>query len=518
MAKEERVPSIDWIEVWDFGPIGTGRLDLRPFTVFVGPGSTGKSCLASLVYALHRYFSNAHRIINRQAGQVLRGCGFADETGRVEISEQLAVSLFGWVRHELGIASKPGAKRPGDLPLGLVPIVRSMLNQLASDALVAEVQRCLGVESGDFIRRGGGDSALVRLGKYVSGDSRTGTALQIRMGQKGHEIELVVPDKAISMSAAVHDPTEPSDYPFFNRAFAHSLNWHDVEKASISHLCVLETAGLRASRHIFRPFTQPTYYLPADREGIMNARRVVASTLIRGAAVAGLRPATPAPLLSGIKADFLENVLDPDKRVEKELRGRELGTIENSIEGEILGGSIVEEETEGLGIPVFKFRPGDRDAFALPLMSASSMVAELAPLVLYLRHHVTESSLLIVEEPESHLHPAMQVQITRQLAALANAGVRVIITTHSEWILEELANIVRASQLPAAEREGVESGAVAMSPEMVGAWLFDKGSNSSGTTISEIALDESGLYPSGFDEVAAALHNDWARIESRTHL
>ena len=249
----------------------------------------------------------------------------------------------------------------------------------------------------------------------------------------------------------------------------------------------------------------------------MNTHRVVVSALIERAAVAGLRPTTPAPLLSGVKADFLDNVLGTDKRVEQVLRGLKLGAIENCIEGEILGGSIVEEETEGLGIPVFKYRPGDRDAFALPLMSASSMVAELASLVLYLRHHVTESSLLIVEEPESHLHPAMQVQITRQLAALANAGVRVIITTHSDWILEELANIVRASQLPAAEREVTESGAVAMSPEMVGAWLFDKGSNASGATISEIALDESGLYPSGFDEVAAALHNDWARIESRTH-
>ena len=251
MVKEERVPSIDWIEVCDFGPIGTGRLDLRPFTVFVGPGSTGKSYLASLVYALHRHFSNAHRIISWQDGQVLRGSGFADETGRVEISEQLAVSLFGWARHELGIASEASAKPPVDLPLGFVPIVRSMLNQLASDALVAEVQRCLGVESGDFIRRSGGDSALVRLGEYVSGDSRTGTALQIRMGQKGHEIELVVPDRAISMSAAVHDPTEPSDYDFFNRAFAHSLNSHDVEKASRDHLRVLETLAQRASRHIF---------------------------------------------------------------------------------------------------------------------------------------------------------------------------------------------------------------------------------------------------------------------------
>ena len=70
-------------------------------------------------------------------------------------------------------------------------------------------------------------------------------------------------------------------------------------------------------------------------------------------------------------------------------------------------------------------------------MHASSMVSELAPVVLYLRHLVQPGNVLIIEEPESHLHPAAQVEFTRQLAKLVQAGYRVIITTHSEWILEE---------------------------------------------------------------------------------
>lgn len=45
------------LEVEDFGPIVEARIDLRPLTVFVGPSNTGKSCLALLIYALHRYFS-----------------------------------------------------------------------------------------------------------------------------------------------------------------------------------------------------------------------------------------------------------------------------------------------------------------------------------------------------------------------------------------------------------------------------------------------------------------------------
>ena len=45
------------IDVENFGPIKKAVVDLRPLTVFVGPSNTGKSYLAILLYALHRYFN-----------------------------------------------------------------------------------------------------------------------------------------------------------------------------------------------------------------------------------------------------------------------------------------------------------------------------------------------------------------------------------------------------------------------------------------------------------------------------
>ena len=100
-------------------------------------------------------------------------------------------------------------------------------------------------------------------------------------------------------------------------------------------------------------------------------------------------------------------------------------------------------ENSVTGYPVFSYYKPDGWNDDIPLMNTSSMVSELAPVVLYLRHVVRPGETLIIEEPESHLHPAMQVEFTRQLAAVVRAGVRVIITTHSEWVLDELANLVR---------------------------------------------------------------------------
>ena len=44
------------LSVRDLGPIYRAEVELRPLTVFVGPSNTGKSYLAILIYALHKFF------------------------------------------------------------------------------------------------------------------------------------------------------------------------------------------------------------------------------------------------------------------------------------------------------------------------------------------------------------------------------------------------------------------------------------------------------------------------------
>jgi hypothetical protein len=61
--------------------------------------------------------------------------------------------------------------------------------------------------------------------------------------------------------------------------------------------------------------------------------------------------------------------------------------------------------------------------------------------------HPTERPLFIhIEEPETHLHPSAQVAITSLLAYLCNKGFRLIITTHSIFILYVLNNLIMAKQ------------------------------------------------------------------------
>ena len=166
------------------------------------------------------------------------------------------------------------------------------------------------------------------------------------------------------------------------------------------------------------------------------------------------------------------------------------------------------------GYPTFWYRPENWND-DLPLMNTSSMVSELAPVVLYLRDVVRPGDTLIIEEPESHLHPAMQVEFTRVLAASVKTGIRILITTHSEWVLEALANLVRLSALPKKQRKDIAGADLALTPCEVGAWLFKPKKRPRGTVVEEIPLDvEAGTFPAGYGEITEDLYNDWARISN----
>ena len=173
------------------------------------------------------------------------------------------------------------------------------------------------------------------------------------------------------------------------------------------------------------------------------------------------------------------------------------------------------ENSSATGYPFYSYRPDGHKEDIL-LNQASSMVSELAPVVLYLRHLVRPGDVLIIEEPESHLHPGMQAAFTRQLAAAVRAGVRVMLTTHSDYVLEELANLVRMSELPEAQRADLKGTDVALSSDEVGVWLFEPRKRPKGTVVKEIKLDkDAGTFPAGYGDVTEALYNKWVEIDSR---
>ena len=484
------------LEVANFGPIVEAKIDLRPLTVFAGPSNTGKSYLAILIYALHRFFSG------------FRGYRMFPGIERQKLPRRTIDAIDEWAQQTFTDEKVEGSLV---LPPPLTDEIRSILDT-QGDQLGNEIDRCFGIEeTSTLIRKGKRNSVRIIFRRHVSNGSAP-FEQELMVGTQGSKFKTTIPEETpIRINTEEADDKVKYLHHLVNsiipRLGRRDENWIFFIRELIENLTDPTLAQLAGPLHV------PAFYLPADRTGVMHAHSVVVSAMIGSAPMTGLRPATGTPMLSGVLADFLQQLIELDRPPYRQRRSRrDLGT---QIEEAILGGLVRVDRSETIGYPYFTYQPkGWKNA--LPLMNASSMVSELAPVILYLRHVVQAGETLIIEEPESHLHPAMQVEFTRQIAALVHAGVRVIVTTHSEWVLETLANLVRLSELPKARRKGIEGADLVLRPDQVGAWLFKPKQSPKGSVVEEIRFDpDAGGLESDYRNVAEQLYNEWATIGNR---
>jgi len=95
----------------------------------------------------------------------------------------------------------------------------------------------------------------------------------------------------------------------------------------------------------------------------------------------------------------------------------------------------------------------------LSMDESSSAVRSLLDIGFYLRHVAAPGDLLMVDEPELDLHPENQRCVARLFARLVNLGIKIFITTHSDYIIKELNTLIMLNRGQShlrqiAQREG----------------------------------------------------------------
>lgn len=78
----------------------------------------------------------------------------------------------------------------------------------------------------------------------------------------------------------------------------------------------------------------------------------------------------------------------------------------------------------------------------LSMDESSSAVRSLLDIGFYLRHEARIGDLLMVDEPELNLHPENQRRVAKLFARLINIGIKVFITTHSDYIIKEINTLI----------------------------------------------------------------------------
>lgn len=105
------------------------------------------------------------------------------------------------------------------------------------------------------------------------------------------------------------------------------------------------------------------------------------------------------------------------------------------------------------------FSPNNAAGKSFSFQLSSSAVKTLSSLIVYLKHQAKPNDLLIIDEPELNLHPNNQILLARVFARMINQGMRLLISTHSDYIVRELNNLIMLSgDEPALKKVAHELG------------------------------------------------------------
>ena len=102
---------------------------------------------------------------------------------------------------------------------------------------------------------------------------------------------------------------------------------------------------------------------------------------------------------------------------------------------------------------IFYSQDNDNQSVYLPYYLTSSSVKSHLLLDSYIRYYADSGRILIIDEPELNLHPDNLRHMARLLAMLVNAGVKLLFTTHSDYIIKELNNLIMLESLPDEARD-----------------------------------------------------------------
>jgi len=248
---------------------------------------------------------------------------------------------------------------------------------------------------------------------------------------------------------------------------------------------------------------QNIYFLPASRSGLYNALSAFSAIIAElSQSRSFLRSRIELPSIAEPLSDYFLNL----SSIRNNPKLDHFSEFAQDIENNILDGKVVfNTKTKKLF-----YRPNNLDDIELDLSFTSSMISEIAPIVAHLKYILREYSrggvavsknnqqnLLFIEEPEAHLHPRVQVKLIKTFAALSKVGLRVVMTSHSNYIFNEISNLILAKEI---------------SPDKIRVMLMQMGDKGSFVNEDAMKVDEAGVDDDNFADIAEELYIERVKL------
>ena len=462
------------LKVENFGPIVNADIEIKPLTVIIGKNNAGKSMLAQLIFTLLAL--TEARLPRRHFLSMIRYARQRD----IVIIPRISSITFDFEDFEKRVK---GLKEitPYSITKTIINTIIDNSTQPLHDTLRSLLEQNFAIELRDLINLNS-DYAKVECTYFeystikfiIAKDSSLSFKFDIKIEEL---IEHILKNKAISKD--------------INRYIDFMKERIPESRKSSSYFTLTPLVG-KISEFIFpERVLRSSLYIPAGRAGLLEGYEAVSSALIALAPTAPLRGISMPPI-PGMASEFYSVIM-------LRLEGREgpFAKIAESFK-EVIEGDISFEKLKapkGKSKMVYKFKFKDKEA-TMDLIHAASMIKELAPIYLVVKELIDKGYTLIIEEPESHLHPAAQIKLMEIFAKLVNEGLNIIITTHSDLLLRKLAHLIM-------EASNESKADVFLKPEDVAVYLLK--SNEGGYVSQKVNILEE--MPT-FDEVIQQLYEE----------
>ena len=387
-------PRLSYIRVKNFGPISEASINFRSITILTGPYNTGKTYLATLAHLLTKITSYTLQLIDLSDVLLKRRIygRFHQEKARKMLREHLDE---------------------------IKELTTNILKRNLPHSLSREFSEHFAIFSPSELVSWGSNSAYIETSSKVGNRMIFKIAFEIEKTSGKIKIkDLIISDYAIEY-------------------LIRSIRVIDVRESSVS----ISFAG-------FRGFWEPIY-IPAERLFLVSNIHSLLQLIIEthGARALGYDIAQRYTLqrIKGLMRPILLTYLT---RLLSNLKGKKAHKIERTaiLRGidELIDGDVrFDKDT----LAFFYKRKGGHE---VPLAGASSGVSQLVALIFSLpsdMESLQSTPLIIIEEPEINLHANHQLKVAEFLAKLCQ-HTNLLLTTHSEYMLEKLAHLWADGKIP----------------------------------------------------------------------
>lgn len=281
------------------------------------------------------------------------------------------------------------------------------------------------------------------------------------------------------------------------------------KKHSIKNIETMCYSILRDFFRYIRLFTTSLYYIPAVRSGyylgLSNLGSIIAKINQYQGAIGSQSftlPNTTVPV-----SDFYSTI--SNKLAFTSTDEYNYKSVVDKIEQNILKGTVQIDKESGR---ILYFSNELQRTF--DLSQVSSMVSELSIITAYLKFIIWDRvnmddfdgkpnltfgvyPALLIEEPEAHLHPEAQIKLMEHFVELSKLGIKIIMTTHSEYLFSKLTNLLMQNEVDSKD---------------VGSYLVEKTEFGSVSDSKKMAALPDGMEDYNFLETTELLYNE--RIEA----